>query len=112
VFCPLKISCGHREGKDLLTAFRFSFNDLLLNILFAPQQKGKKKKKKKKQHLRVRKKSNISQFDLSTFVYGKYGSHDSHHVAKLKKKIEDKVEAKVGNFVCKLTFAFPLMIYF
>jgi hypothetical protein len=31
---------------------------------------------------------------------------------KKKKKKEHKVEAKVGNSLCKLVFAFPFMIYF
>jgi hypothetical protein len=29
-----------------------------------------------------------------------------------KKKKKDKIEAKVGNSLCKLAFTFPFMIYF
>jgi hypothetical protein len=31
---------------------------------------------------------------------------------KKEKKKKDKVEAKVGNSLCKLAFAFPFTIYF
>jgi hypothetical protein len=65
-----------------------------LNILFAPQEKGKVSLEENLQHLGVHKKSNFSQpclplwfdmhislFNFSTFAYGKYGSNDSHYFA-------------------------------